>query len=652
MKKLILFFFVLCANVTFAQTPRTSNLVGSYQFNSNANDTSGSVNNGTAFGFPTLTTDRFNNVNSAYSFDGNNYFYFGNSMANQINNIFSISLWLNQTSTSPTDLIGLGYQTCGGSAGPIIRAGSTMNFNRCNAGFDTSDNTSNDGNWHQFVFVYDGSSRKIYRDGALLSNLNGGGIFTINTYGLVLGKSWYNNSGGNFYQGKADDLNIWNVALSSSEISQLYSYENSNPNSNSAPTNIVLSSSSINENVVSGTTVGGFTTTDVDSGDTFTYTLVTGSGATDNANFSISGANLLTNTAPDYETKSSYSIRIQTSDGTATYAKAFTINIANVNDAPTDIILSSNSINENIATSTSVGILSSTDDDSGDMFTYSLVSGTGDADNASFSISSANLLTATTLDFETKSSYSIRIQTSDGNETYQEVFIISVADVNEAPTNIAISATSIDENVTIGTAVSGLTSTDVDSEDTHVYTLASGDGDADNSSFTIGSATSTNSYALNFDGTNDHISTTIDSDLQAMPSTTWSGWIKPTGVSGWQVIFGMEDGGWDRMLIIEPGSLQLSMGQSSGRWQTGVNVLPNVWQHVVAIYDNGAMRLYFNGVQYSTSSSEGNHSSTGMFTIGGNQTHSPYNYYRGLIDEVAVWDEALSASEISTLYNI
>ena len=65
------------------------------------------------------------------------------------------------------------------------------------------------------------------------------------------------------------------------------------------------------------------------------------------------------------------------------------------------------------------------------------------------------------------------------------------------------------------------------------------------------------------------------------------------------------------------------MGQTGGRWQTGVNVLPNVWQHVVAVYDNGSMRMYFNGTEYSTGNDEGNHSSTGMFTIGGNQTHSP-----------------------------
>ena len=99
---------------------------------------------------------------------------------------------------------------------------------------------------------------------------------------------------------------------------------------NSAPTNILLSSTSVNENVTIGTTVGSLSTTDSDSGDTHAYTLVAGSGDTDNASFSISGANLLTGTALDYETKNSYSIRVQTSDGTATYSKTFIISVADV----------------------------------------------------------------------------------------------------------------------------------------------------------------------------------------------------------------------------------------------------------------------------------------------------------------------------------
>ncbi|MEJ6794181.1 MAG: cadherin repeat domain-containing protein, partial [Flavobacteriales bacterium] len=103
--------------------------------------------------------------------------------------------------------------------------------------------------------------------------------------------------------------------------------------SNSTPTNISLTSSSVNENVAIGTTIGALSTTDPDSGDTHTYTLVSGTGDTDNASFTISGANILTNTDLDYETKNSYSIRVRTTDaGGLTYEEAFTITVNDIDE--------------------------------------------------------------------------------------------------------------------------------------------------------------------------------------------------------------------------------------------------------------------------------------------------------------------------------
>ena len=61
---------------------------------------------------------------------------------------------------------------------------------------------------------------------------------------------------------------------------------------NSAPTDISLAPSSVAENQPSGTEVGTLTTTDPNAGDTFTYTLVTGTGDTDNASFTIAGDKL------------------------------------------------------------------------------------------------------------------------------------------------------------------------------------------------------------------------------------------------------------------------------------------------------------------------------------------------------------------------
>ena len=68
------------------------------------------------------------------------------------------------------------------------------------------------------------------------------------------------------------------------------------------------------ENQAAGTAVGTFSTTDPDAGDTHTYTLVAGTGDTDNASFQISGGQLQTAAMFDFETKSSYTIRVRTTD--------------------------------------------------------------------------------------------------------------------------------------------------------------------------------------------------------------------------------------------------------------------------------------------------------------------------------------------------
>jgi hypothetical protein len=105
------------------------------------------------------------------------------------------------------------------------------------------------------------------------------------------------------------------------------------------PTDISLDTLNVDENVSSGTTVGSLSSTDQDSGDTFTYTLVSGDGDTDNASFAISGADLNTNTTLDYETKNSYSIRVRTTDNSGSiYEKSFTITVNDLNEIITVMI--------------------------------------------------------------------------------------------------------------------------------------------------------------------------------------------------------------------------------------------------------------------------------------------------------------------------
>lgn len=121
---------------------------------------------------------------------------------------------------------------------------------------------------------------------------------------------------------------------------------------NQAPTALNLSSTLIVENNLANADVGLFSATDPDAnpGDTFTYTLETGIGSADNSGFTLMGNRLTANTAFDFETKSSYSIRVRSTDpGGLSTVKIFTISVLNVLDGTSsidqfDIAVSVNSV--------------------------------------------------------------------------------------------------------------------------------------------------------------------------------------------------------------------------------------------------------------------------------------------------------------------
>ncbi|WP_286746315.1 Ig-like domain-containing protein [Roseivirga sp. UBA1976] len=114
-------------------------------------------------------------------------------------------------------------------------------------------------------------------------------------------------------------------------------------------------------------------------------------------------------------------------------AAAFEGQVYTTNFAPTNITLSATSIQENNAVGATIGTLTSTDADAGDSHSYTLVSGTGDTDNAAFTISGNTLKTNVVFDFETKASYSIRVKADDGfNGTFEKVLTITVTNEPEA----------------------------------------------------------------------------------------------------------------------------------------------------------------------------------------------------------------------------
>ncbi len=112
---------------------------------------------------------------------------------------------------------------------------------------------------------------------------------------------------------------------------------------------------------------------------------------------------------------------------------AFDVFVSEFNVFPSDITLTSSTINENENIGTVVGSLTTTDANTSDTHTYSLACTVPGADDASFNISGDNLVSADEFDYETKNSYAICIRTDDGQGgTYDENFTITIENVSES----------------------------------------------------------------------------------------------------------------------------------------------------------------------------------------------------------------------------
>ena len=232
---------------------------------------------------------------------------------------------------------------------------------------------------------------------------------------------------------------------------------------NDLPTIDIASTIQVDENQTAVTTVS---VSDADE-DELTLTL----GGTDADSFNLSSDNILTfKEAPDYETKTSYSLALSVSDGTETVIKNITIAINNLNDNPPIFNTSSSlDIEENIKTISTITAL----DADGDALIYSLKENTND--NAELIISPDGILSfVTAADYETRTSYIATILVTDGVFSDEITININVTDANDNPPVIVTTGFSSDENQSLaGTIIA----TDVDTNTVFSYSITGTDAD-------------------------------------------------------------------------------------------------------------------------------------------------------------------------------
>ena len=226
----------------------TNGLVGWWPFTGNANDESGNGNNATVNG-AVLTSDRFGNSNAAYSYDGINDYLHGN--ASSFPSVDrTIALWFYTTNinvgSAGMQVFGYGGDLCGQSW--LMHMDNSTPFTSfftdnsyevsigCNnwltaLPFGVNGSPANpNNNWHHWVATNGPGGIDFYFDGNYA-----GGITTSIGNTMVAGKNFfmgscpdstglvaYQDAYLNNWNGKLDDIGVWNRQLTQQEITALY----------------------------------------------------------------------------------------------------------------------------------------------------------------------------------------------------------------------------------------------------------------------------------------------------------------------------------------------------------------------------------------------------------------------------------------------
>lgn len=185
-------------------------------------------------------------------------------------------------------------------------------------------------------------------------------------------------------------------------------------------------------------------------------------------------------------------------------------------------------------------------------------------------------------------------------------------------------------------------------------------GNANNGSIFQATWYTTGKYgkALAFDGSNDYVSVPDSNSLDLTNRMTLEAWVRPTATSGWRTVLLKENGGelaygmYARESTNRP-SGWLRIDPTSGSSQSArssVALTNNAWNHLAVTYDGSVLRTYVNGTLRGSRNVTGNmYTSSSPLKFGGNAVWG--EYFAGQLDEIRIYNRALTATEIQTDMN-
>jgi hypothetical protein len=626
-------------------------IVAAYGFNegsgSTVYDSSGNGNNGTISNASWSTAGKYGDC---LSFNGSNALVTVNDASSlDLTNGLTLEAWV-KPSAIPDNWIDVVYKGSGGNDNYYLESSSTRSSVPVGGALLTSGQRAEangtsalkTGSWTYLAATYDGTTMRLYINARQVASTKLSGTITTGTGPLSFGGDSY---WGQYFNGLIDEVRIYNNALTASQIKT----DMITPIGNAAPTitSETPASSATNVNVSTAPT-GTFN--EAVQASTISFTLKNSSGTAVSGAVSYNPNTYVTTFTPSsalaYNMKYTATISGAVSTSGVAMTGPFTWSFTTDTAPPSVVSETPASGATGVAVTTAPtatfnkAVQSST-------ISFTLVNSSGTAVSGTVSYNSSTYVTTFTpssaLAYSTTYTATVSGAKDSAGDPMGSAFSWSftTGSTPPPPTGL-VAAYAFDEG-------SGSTVHD-----------ASGNGNNGTISGATWSTSGKYGDALSFNGTSAMVTVSSSTLLQLTTGMTLEAWVNPASVtSSWTDAIYKGQGGQTASSdnyyleatstnnMAPVGGGELGSGPSETDAVGTAGVAANTWTFLAVTYDGSTMRLYVNATQVASTSGSGNiETSTGQLSIGGDSIWG--QYFQGLIDNVRIYNQALTQSQIQT----